>query len=208
MINKGKIMSLPKNLLLTALLASSAVFSAIANAGVVDTIEAPTGYFVPDASDTYSSPYYRGNGSDWSWTHNAIASSFTTASLNISAFDVDFTSSGYLGERDMIQAYDTNTSTWLDLGYLSGANDIYSFTNFDLDYTTWVDEIQAGLQVRMLIDLNDEGWYVTLAKSVLTTDGEDAGNPNPGTTVPVPAAAWLFGSAMAGLIGLRRRKSA
>lgn len=195
-------------LVLPAMLVTSVWFCNAATAGVVDTIETPAGYFVPNATETYNSPYYRGNGEDWSWTHNAIASSFTTASLNISAFDVDFTSSGYLGERDLIQAYDTNTTTWIDLGYLSGANDIYSFTNFDLDYTTWVDEISAGLQVRMLIDLNNEGWYVTLAKSVLTTDGEDAGNPNPGTTVPVPAAAWLFGSVMTAFIGLRRRKAA
>jgi len=199
-------MNSTKGLILSALLLSSAIFSGGAVAGVVDTIEASTGYFVPDAASTYSSPYYRGKGEDWGWTHNAITDPFTTATLSISAFDVDYSS----GERDMIQAYDTNTSTWLDLGYLSGANDIYAFTNFNLDYTTWVDEINAGLQVRMLIDVATPGyWLVTLSKSVLTTDGESAGNPNPGTSaVPVPAAAWLFGSALAGFAGLRRKKSA
>ena len=37
------------------------------------------------------------------------------------------------------------------------------------------------------------------------TYAEDGGNPNP---VPVPAAVWLFGSALLGLVGFNRRKAA
>lgn len=37
--------------------------------------------------------------------------------------------------------------------------------------------------------------------------GDIITNPNPPNPVPVPAAVWLFGSALAGLVGTARRKS-
>jgi len=38
--------------------------------------------------------------------------------------------------------------------------------------------------------------------------GENTFNPGSWSTVPVPAAAWLFGSGLLGLVGLARRKKA
>ena len=191
-----------------------ALFSALsASAGVVDTIDSTSGvgnvspnYFVPNSIATTSSPYYREAGEDWQWAHNAILSSYTTATLSISAYDVDNPSAvrGFTDEIDEIYGYETSTSSWNLIGTLDGANDIYSFTTFNLG-SSWASEISTGLLVKILIDQGNQGWLVALAKSVLATDGENIGNPNPGSTVPLPAAAWLFGSVVLGFFGARRR---
>lgn len=169
-------------------------------AATTDTIQAPTGYFAPSDAQKYDSPYYRWVSEDWSWTHSAMAGPITTATLNISAFDVDASA----GEVDNIFAFDTATSSWSLLGSLAGANDIWSYSTFNLG-SNWFDEINSGLQVKIAIDANQAGWAVTLSKSVLSIDGGDLPPPNP---VPVPAAAWLLGSGLLGLAGVARRKAA
>ena len=46
-----------------------------------------------------------------------------------------------------------------------------------------------------------------IATAIFNDEGQAAiGSPGSVSTVPVPAAAWLFGSAMLGLVGLRRSK--
>jgi len=121
------------------------------------------------------SPYYRGNGDGWGWQHGAIASGFTSANLNVSAYDVDAAPCGSNScEVNNIEAYDAFTDTWLLLGALDGASDIFSFTDFDIYNAAGgalQDDIEAGLQVRMEIDNLDSGWFVSLSKSVITTDG-------------------------------------
>lgn len=189
-----------------------------AHAATVDTIDASSGqagtYFVPSAGQETDNPYYRGFGEDWGWQHNAIASGFTSAKLNISAYDVDEAPCTWNGpcELDVIEAYDSATSSWIALGSLSGDDNAFSFTEFDIYAAAGgdlVDDIIAGLQVRILIDQNlpTQGWYVSLAKSVITTDGGNPGNPNPGA-VPLPAGAWLMLTAMGGIAAMRRRKKA
>ena len=55
---------------------------------------------------------------------------------------------------------------------------MFSFTTFVLG-ASWFDEIATGLAVRMNIDSTGTGfWLVSLAKSVITTEGDDPGNPN------------------------------
>jgi hypothetical protein len=166
-----------------------------------DVIAAPTGYFTPDESSTYSSPYYRWAGDDWGWTHNAITETITTATLSISAWDVD---APY--EVDTIYAWSDQDSAYIELGVLQGADDEWGYTTFDLD-ASWFDEIANGLQVWMEIDTNNGGWAVSLAKSVLSVNGGSVPNPNP-NPVPVPAAVWLFGSGLLGLLGFRRKRAA
>ena len=198
------------SLLVGALFSATSVMAA-----TVDTIEAssPTAnaspnYFAPSGAATYDSPYYRFIGEDWEWAHNAVTSPFTTATLSVSAFDVDnpTTANGRANEIDEIYGWETSSSSWNLIGVLAGATDVYSFTTFDLG-ASWADEIETGLMVRMLIDVDNGDWAVTLAKSVLATDGAPIGNPNPGS-VPVPAAAWLFGSAVLGFFGMRLRNQA
>lgn len=182
-------------------------FAHSASAATVDTIDAGSNqagtYFVPTLGQELSNPYYRGAGEDWGWQHNGIAAGFTTAELNISAYDVDEPR-----EDDQIEAYDAATNTWLYLGSLTGMDNAFSFTAFDIyNFGGGVlqDDIVAGLQVRMLIDENNEGWFVSLSKSVITTDGANPGNPNP--VVPLPAAGWMMLAGFGGLAAMRKKKA-
>lgn len=189
------------NYLASAIAASVLAVAGMASAGTVDVAEFPTGYFAPNEEATFSSPYYRGYSEDWGWSHGAVTTSFTTASLSISAFDVDFA----FGEVDEI--YALNDGAWELLGTLNGADSTYAYTTFELGSDLF-EEIAAGLQLRIDIDTTQSGWYVTLGKSVLSLDGGTLPPPDPGA-VPVPAALPLIGSALAGLFGLgtlRRRR--
>lgn len=53
--------------------------------------------------------------------------------------------------------------------------------------------------------MNNEGWFVSLGKSVITTDGADPGNPNP--VVPLPASGILLIGALGGMVAMRRRRA-
>ncbi|MFW2543379.1 VPLPA-CTERM sorting domain-containing protein [Primorskyibacter sp. 2E107] len=202
-------------ILKTGLLVCSALaIGSAVQAAVINTVDAGTGqagtYFVPTLGQQTSSPYYRGSTEDWGWTHGAIGSPFTTASLNISAYDVDETPCGFtVCEDDVIEAYDALSGSWITLGSLAGANNAFSFSSFDLVSAgggALLDDIAAGLSVRMNIDVLSGGWLVSLSKSVLTTDGAGPGNPNPGQ-VPLPAAGWMLIAGLGGLVAARRRKS-
>lgn len=167
---------------------------------VTDTIEAPTGYFAPGEAQTYDQPYYRTWNQDWGWQHNAIATPFTTATLNISAFDVDKSS----GEIDNIYAYDGAVRVLL--GSLNGASDIYSFTTFNLT-SNFFDDIQTGLKVEIDIDVVTQGsWLVTLGKSSLSLDGGGLPPPVPGVPEASTWAMMILGFAGVGFVTYRRRK--
>lgn len=180
-------------------------------AAIVDTIDSNSGqantYFVPTVAEVYDDPYFRYAGEDWGWQHNAIGGVITSASISISAFDVDNPSSfpgTYADEIDEIQLYNNDTAAWETIGSLDGTTNTFSFTTFNLG-ASWFDEIAAGLMVQILIDQNDTFfWGVSLAKSVLSIDGGTLPDPNP-NPIPVPAAVWLFGTALLGLAGFGRR---
>jgi hypothetical protein len=157
-------------------------------------------YFVDTDANKYNSPYYRGNGEDWGWTHNAIAGTFASASLNISAFDVDAP-----WEVDNIYAYDDGGAGWTLLGGLAGASDVWSFTNFVLG-ASFYDDINTGLKVKIAIDVLDDGWIVTLAKSSLEVNGGRLPPPIP-TAVPEPEtyAMMLAGLGLVAAIARRRK---
>ena len=163
----------------------------------VDVVQSPTGFFVPDDSLKYSSPYYRWYGEDWSWQHGAVAGTFSSAVLGISAFDVDAPS-----EVDEIWAKESGA--WVMLGTLAGATDVWAYTEFTLG-TEFYDDIAAGLEVMIKIDTGTMGWWaVTLAKSALSIDGGTPPGPEPGP-VPEPATLLLLGFGLAGLATLRKK---
>ena len=183
-----------------ALAASLTLASAPAAAAITDTIQAPSGFFVPTDAQKYDSPYYRYGGSDWEWQHNAIASSFTTASLSVSAFDVDFAQ----GEIDNIYAMDG--ATWVLLGALTGTGDTWEFGNAFALGSNFFDDIATGLKVKIDIDANNGGWAVTLGKSSLSLDGSVLPPPTPGVPEPTTWAMLIAGFGLVGAVARRRRQ--
>jgi hypothetical protein len=187
---------------LAGMLAAGLLASTAGAVAVTDVVEAPTGFFVPTDAQKYDSPYYRGAGQDWEWQHSAIATPFTTASLNISAFDVDSDS----GEVDEIYAMDDGV--WTYLGTLTGSDDAWEFGNsFDLG-NNFFDDIADGLMVQIRIDQLNQGWIVTLGKSALSLDGGGLPPPTPGV-VPEPAtwAMMILGFGLVGSMARRRNRS-
>jgi hypothetical protein len=183
------------------ILLAAGIVAAPAAAAVINTVQAPTGFFVPTDAQKFNAPYYRGANSDWGWTHGAIASGFTSATLNVSAFDVDFVS----GETDNIYAYDDGVRTLL--GTLTGSDGQWEFGNEFVLGANFFNDISAGLQVEIDIDATRAGWFVTLGKSVISTDGAVLPPPTPG--VPEPSS-WMMLIAGFGLVGAaaRRRNAA
>lgn len=157
-----------------------------------------TEFFVDNDSNKYNSPFYRGMSADWGWVHNAIAGNFTSIKLQVSAFDVDYNGAGSFSEWDMIEVFDG--INWVSLGLLSGAHDVWAFTDFDLTGFAWAQtQVNSGLKVRMNIDLQNEGWIVTLGKATLSVDG---GNQNCVPTPGVPCTPSVSAPGVAGLFGL------
>lgn len=92
--------------------------------------------------------------------------------------------------------------------------------NADFSHTGLISSIElpygttllTGAQLAGLGSLNSLFGNVTNSATLnaINTNwdfGNNGGGFRPPSQVPVPATAWLFGSAFAGLIGLRRRKS-
>jgi hypothetical protein len=169
-----------------------------------------TEYFVDIDANKTNDPFYRDMDEDWGWEHNAISGTFASILLDISAYDVDFGQ----GELDAISIFDG--LTWINMGDLTGNNNTWDFTQFDLSGFGWANaQVNAGLQVKLDIDTNRAGWLASLGKSVLsvnTTGGGGGGTgcvPTPGVpceTIPEPTTFAIFALGMVGLISRRFKK--
>jgi hypothetical protein len=170
-----------------------------AYAQTIDVIDAsvgqPSTYFVPTDAQKYLTPYYRWEDQDWGWTHNGLdTTGMTSATLYISAFDVDY--AGGTGEDELDLVSIINGAPVV-LGHLEGESDQWSYAIFDV--TAFAAEIEAGLKVWVDIDsYNTDSWALTLAKSVLTLNGATPPQPEPG--VPDPGSSALLLSL--GVLGL------
>jgi len=124
------------------------------------------------------------------------AGPFGSATLSIEAWDVDYPtaySSQSVPEEDMIQGM--KGGIWTDIDLLSGLSNTWVSTIFTLD-SSWKADIETGLKLQILIDQQNTNFYgVSLKQSTLTL------NP-----IPIPAAVWLFGTALFGIAGISRRR--
>jgi len=84
--------------------------------------------------------------------------------------------------------------SWLDIESATGGGALGEY-ELALDVAAFYEECRFVGGTRICIDLLDRGRMVTS----LTITAPSA--------VPVPAAAWLFGTALIGLVGFSKRKS-
>ena len=182
-------------------------FSGVHAATTTDTLQYGSAgtsshtYFVDVDSNKFRSPYYRNSSQDWGWTHNAIAGSITSASLNISAFDVD---AGPTSSYELDKIYALDSGTWTLLGSLAGNSNAWAFSTFALG-ANFYDDIATGLQVKLDIDANKRGWLVTIAKSSLSVDGGGLPPPIPSIPEPETYAMLLAGLGLIGSVARRRK---
>lgn len=111
-----------------------------------------------------------------------------------SLFSWDISWSGLLGNETVMHFHGpagpgANAGVQVNFGSISG------ITSPSIGSTT----ISAGQAADLLAGL----WYINIHTD-LFTGGEIRGQVN---AVPIPAAAWLFGSALLGLLGMTRYKS-
>jgi hypothetical protein len=201
---------------------SSANATPITNVQDYSTQTATTYFLNPaNVANPAVSPYYRNLNQDWNWTHGTIAGTFSAATLQIAAYDVDRPGNQAFPanpseEHDIISLW--NGTNYTSIGELDGNDNIWAFTTFDLTpllttYSWLPGQITSGLQVAINIDAaNTQSWLVTLNNSVLSVDGgSQTCSPTPGvpcTNVPEPESLALFCIGFAGfaLNLMRRRK--
>jgi hypothetical protein len=116
-----------------------------------------------------------------------------------------------LSEGSYLANYNQNYP-WIGSPIYVAANQSVSLGTFTFEATAglvadtlsdlWVvDDVHVGdLTYSSIISFNDS--YGEYASTMLTAQGADV------APVPVPAAVWLLGSGLVGLVGLRRRSNA
>lgn len=89
------------------------------------------------------------------------------------------------------------------LGPISAFNFEYKLNISDLNWTTYDASDFRGRELSVKLT-NLSGFYLRISGNVTGIQG---GYQMRVETIPVPAAVWLFGSALVGLVGVSRRKT-
>ena len=149
-------------------------------------------------------------------TEDAVGQLFTPSQSNLAAVDV------WLGEGGSV--YLNIRENWIDgdiictTESLSGTDD---YVTFDIDPDVWltvensyvIEVVWSSGETKVRKDNSGDDYYTR--GGFLSNGGYSSGcdmlfrtyYDDEASPVPVPAAVWLLGSGLAGLIGIRRRRS-
>jgi len=180
-------------------------------------------------ASTHASPIdvtYTVSGSSGSWIYDFSVTNNLGGTNDIYLFGVQMTASGsgrnILGSPDN---WDANAVTLLNTGTYGGTNTSYDNIWLDDNYPTPMHPIQpgqtlSGFQVEgsSLAPLASVSWFAFAINGTYTDPFCNikcvAPFDNPGfqydasAVVPVPAAAWLFGSALCFMNWVKRKQIA
>ncbi len=133
------------------------------------------------------------------WTaHDITTYTAGTYSVDTGAGMYNFTvAEGQVGAHMLLDWGLTSNIDVVNVWDVSSSGDIQTYTSTDWDG----DGIPGGAML-------DSGALVGFSAS-FNLEGSDLANVNitPPSAVPVPAAVWLFGSGLLGLVGVARRKT-
>lgn len=126
----------------------------------------------------------------------AVGNEAGNCSTSSSCYSVDSGDLQFTGDANWGANWGSNLTSWINAGTLGSTLGFYSMTpngTFSINQAT---KVAYG---------NVNG----LASWLLAADGSLVYSvPGAVSTVPVPAAAWLFGSGLLGLVGVARRHNA
>ena len=111
---------------------------------------------------------------------------------------IDFTSGDWSVTDTSITHISFKSDGYFILGEVNALSGTWDNTDWDLTLATCPDTIcTAGPRAYTWADFTNNGGNIA-----------DLSNVRAFSVVPVPAAAWLFGSGLLGLVGIARRKRA
>lgn len=135
-----------------------------------------------------------------SWTFNYAAGSYTDANIEFALYDYDcFTVNCDVVSTFTVDGFDFTSA--LNSQMLPGSSQLYSIFLIDLSsIASALDDGSATVSLTLQPDVNSTQNF--------NGAGLDFSTLTLASPVPVPAAIWLFGSGLIGLIGVARRKKA